>query len=75
MFRLRTLRVAGDAVFLSQIVKVLSTGEKFVNIALMTGVENDAVYRRVEDSVHRNRDFNDTEIWSEVATDFSNRGD
>jgi hypothetical protein len=40
MLRLRALRVTGYATLLTKVVEVLSAGEQFVHITLMTSIEN-----------------------------------
>jgi hypothetical protein len=48
--------------------KLLSTpGQDLVDIALVPGVEDDRIARRVKDPVHRKRELDHSEVGSEVA--------
>ena len=43
-------------------------GKQFVDVTLMTDVHDESVVRRVEDPVQGNRQFDDTEIWSQMSS-------
>ena len=50
-----------------RIETIAPPGKQFVDVALMTDVQNELVVRRVEDAVHRNGQFDDTEIRPQMA--------
>src|SRR3546814_12108144 len=64
---LAALRVAGESVRHPQPAEVLPPGEELVDVALVPGVEDDGVARRVEDAVDRHRELDDPEVGTEVA--------
>ena len=47
--------------------KMLSSGQKFMGVALMTDIKEQTVIRKVEDIVHRNSEFDDAEIGSQMS--------
>ena len=63
---LRALRVAGEASLRAQPREVLAPGEQLVHVALVAGVEDDRVVRRVEHAVDRDRQLDDAEVRPEV---------
>ena len=50
-------------------------GEEFVDVSLMTNVENEIIGRRLKDGMESDGQLNDAEIWAEMATSFSQDGD
>ena len=65
---LGAVRVARQAALLAQRAEVLAAGEQLVHVGLVAGVEDDAVAGRIEDPVHRNRQFDDAEVRAEVSS-------
>jgi hypothetical protein len=49
---------------------LLAAGEEFVDVALVADVEDEAVLRRVEDVVHGDGEFDDTEVRADVSASF-----
>ena len=45
----------------------IATREQFVRIALVPNIEEQAIVREVEDAVHRDREFNNTEVWCKMS--------
>ncbi|CAB4637680.1 unannotated protein [freshwater metagenome] len=72
---LGTLRVSGKSVFLAKGVKIFSSSEDFVDVGLVSGIENDAVIWRVKHLVNSDGSFNNTQVWTEVTSSFCNLGD
>ncbi len=58
--------ISGQPPLLAQGREVLPSGQQFVHVRLMTGVENDGVMRGIEDAVNRHRDLNDAKVRPEV---------
>ena len=73
MNALGSLRVSGNPVFLSKRGKIPSSGQHFMNIALVASVKDDGVTWRIEHSVHGNSYLHNTEVWPQVATGLRNR--
>src|SRR5262249_18262746 len=66
--RLGPTREAADAVERAQGAEPLETpGQQLVRIRLMTGIPDDAVARRFEQSVERDRELDDTQRGAEMA--------
>ena len=73
VLRLLTLAKAGDAAVLADGREQFApAGDELVRIALMAGVEDDLVARRVEDPVQGQRQLDDAEVAAEVAADLRN---
>jgi len=53
---------------------VAASGEKLVDVGLVTDVENEAVGRCVENGVERNGQLHHTEVWPEMAAGFGQNG-
>ena len=70
-----SLRVPGESASFARVTEILSSGEEFVHVRLVAGVEDDGVFGRVEDSVHGDGEFNNTEVRPEVSTRFADRSD
>jgi hypothetical protein len=47
---------------------ILAAGQDLVYVALVTGVEDDRIARRVEDPMHGQRELDDSEIGPQMAT-------
>ena len=62
------VRVAGHAALLAEGAEVLASGEEFVHVGLVSGVEHDAVAGGIEDPVHRDGELDDAEVRAEVAS-------
>ena len=61
-------RVPGHAAPLPQGPELrLAPGQELVHVGLVTGVEDDAVLRRAEDPVQRDRQLDDTKVRAEMA--------
>ena len=75
-FAFRAGTEAGNAVRLAQRVEALAAArEDFVRVALMRNVEDDAVARRVENAVERDRELDDAEVRRDVSAVFRGDGD
>ncbi|GAA3418290.1 hypothetical protein GCM10018952_53430 [Streptosporangium vulgare] len=76
MLGLGLARVARQATLLAERVELPGpAGEHLVDVGLVTGVPQDAVVRRVEDPVHRDRQLDDSEVGAEVAAAACGGGD
>src|SRR6202011_4370023 len=61
---------SGDAIVLANRVKpIAAAGDQLVRIALVAGVENELIARRVEDVVQRQRELDDAEVAAEMSAD------
>ena len=70
VLRLLALAESGDAIVLADGVEAIAaSGNQFVRIALMPGVENELVARRVEYVVQGQGQLDDAQIAAEVAAD------
>ena len=70
VLRFLPLAEPGDAVVLPDGVEAAApAGDELVRIALVTGVENDLVARRVEGVVEGKRQLDDAEVAAEVPSD------
>src|SRR5439155_25323571 len=70
VLRLLALAKAGDAAVLADGRELFAAdGDELVRIALVAGVEDDLVARRVEDPVQGQRQLDDAEVAAEVAAD------
>ena len=70
VLRFLALAESGDAVVLADRVEAIATsGDQFVRIALMPGVENELVARRVEYVVQGQGQLDDAQVAAEVAAD------
>ena len=64
-----TRRITGQSVLHPQSVEPVETaGQHLVDVGLMSGVEDDRVVGRIEHSVQRQCEFDDTEIRPQVPT-------
>ena len=73
VFALRTRRITRQPILFAQRLEVRGpAGQHLVHVGLMAGVEDDRIVRRVEYPVQRQRQLDDAEVGSEVA---SGRGD
>ncbi len=50
-----------------RVEELRTAGEHLVNVRLVACVEDDAVARRVEDPMHRDRDLDDAEVGTKMA--------
>ncbi len=64
---LTALRVAGEPTTHAKSREVLPAREQLVDVRLMTGVEDDRISGRFEDAVQRDREFDDTEVGTQMA--------
>ena len=71
---LRALRVPGETALHAQAAEIVPAGEQLVHVALVAGVEDDRVVRRVEDPVDRHREFDNTEVRPEVTAGLGHLG-
>ena len=71
VLRLRTLGITGETTFLSQAREVLASGEQLVDIGLVSGVPDEGIPRRIEDSVQRDSELNNPKVWSQMSARFS----
>ena len=65
--RLRALRVAGQAVLLTQTREILAAREELVHVRLVAGVPHDGVAGRVEDAVNAEGELDDAEVRAQVT--------
>ena len=68
MRTLGTLRVSGEPSARTQGVEVLPTGEQLVHVRLVPRIEHERIVRGIEDAVEGDREFDDAEVRTEVAT-------
>jgi hypothetical protein len=61
------VRVAGESALLAERAEILAAGEEFVDVGLVSSVEDNAVTRGIKDPVHGDGEFNDAEVRAEVA--------
>ena len=61
--------ITSKSISLSQSIESIATsGDDLVNIRLMASIEDDRILRAVEDAMDGEGQFNDAEVWPEVAT-------
>ncbi|CAM5456367.1 hypothetical protein SVIOM342S_06626 [Streptomyces violaceorubidus] len=65
--------VAGQAALAPQLGEVLTAGQQLVYVALVAGVPQDAVVRRLEDPVQGDGEFHHAEVGSEVTAGAGDR--
>ena len=73
---LAPLRESADAAFPAQRFKpVFPPGQNLVRVGLVSHIPDQLVFWKIEDAVHRNRQFHDTKIGRQMAAGFTQRLD
>ena len=66
--RLRRLRESGHPFPRSEVCELVqASGEELVGVALVADIKEEAVVSEIKDAVHRDGEFDNSEVWREVS--------